>query len=457
MEPMPSLSALRCVACGAGGLQPAGDLLDCPGCGRAYPVVADVPVMFADAYPARGPLLEPAVVRTVLQAMDLPADTGNMLRVRRASGARASYGGRQAAAGGAQFLRLVHASGHPVPAALLGSPAAAMPDPPAGGEPRCRWVADYVPRALPPGHSFLANVRFENAGDAPMRHAGPGRVAIAFAWLNAAGDPEPGEDFRTPLPLDLPPGQALTLPVRIVAPAAPGRYGLLLRMVQEGVRWLEPDHGPLRVTVRPGAGFVPPPHWDVNANATGDRLADHGQGAARLRGWLQRLPPGPGLRLLEVGGNAKPALSQLPGEAYNVDIDLMALQVGCVAGRARGNLVRGVCADAFRLPFADGFFDAIVMFATLHQMPDPAALLRSLRAHLRPGGFIGVLCEPVGQAWPGATPEAMVEAWRHGVNEQGFSLEEYAQMFRAAGLEAADLALDHDSLKARLVPERCDA
>ena len=407
--------------------------------------------MFSDTTVIRGPLLAPAVVRTVLRAMDLPPDTGNALRVRQASGAQARYGDQLVAAESAQFLRRVHASGYPIPAELLKTPAPDTGDRAASAEPGVRWMLDYIPRAMDPGRPVLANVRFQNSGSAAMRRQGLGRITIAFAWNDAAGLPVPAEDYRTPLPLDLPPGQAVTLPVRLVPPGKPGRYTLVLRMVMEGVRWLEPQWGPLRIHIRKGAGFVPPVHWVLNATAPSSYVADQERGIGLLRAWLATGAARP--RLLEIGGNAKPVLAHVPGESYNVDVDLLGLQVGAVVQQARQRSTVGfICADAHNLPFAEGFFDAIVMFAALHHVPDPAALLRRLRAHLRPGGFIGVFCEPIGQIWPGAADAAYVEELEHGVNEQGFSLAEYAQIFASAGLHAAELVADHHSLKARLVP-----
>ncbi len=447
---MLAVSALRCIACGSGGLQSGDDVLDCPRCGRAYPILADVPVMFSDAGVLRGPLLEPAVARTVLEAMDLPPDPINLLRVRRASSARARFGDRLVGVESAQFLRRVHASGYPIPDELLQPPALEAEE--EGGQPSCRWVTNYIPRVMKPGHSFLANIRFENTGAATMRQAGEGRITIAFGWLDATGAPVAVDDVRTPLPVDVPPGQALTLPIILHTPAAPGRYSLVIQMVMEGVRWLRPELGPIHVAVREGAGFVPPWHWNINNNKPSDYLADQERGFTLMRDWLQRHPAAPNLRLLEIGGNAKPMLGRVAGEAYNVDVDLLGLQVGCVVRRARGNFVTIVCADAQNLPFAEGFFDAIVMFASLHHFPNPAATLRSLRPHLRPGGFIGLFCEPVGQIWPGAVDPAFVEELHHGVNEQSFSLAEYAQIFRDARLDAAEVVVDYNSLKAYLVP-----
>jgi SAM-dependent methyltransferase len=447
---MLAVSALRCVACGSGGLQSGNDILDCPQCGRTYPIVAEVPVMFSDAGVLRGPLLDPAVARTVLEAMDLPPDPINVLRVRRASGARARFGDQLIGVESAQFLRRVHASGYPIPGDML-QPAAAAPEEP-GGQPCCRWVTEYIPRVIAPGREFLVNIRFENTGAAAMRQAGEGRIAVAFRWLDGAGEPVAVDDIRTPLPVDLPPGQALTLPIILRTPDAPGRYRLAIKMVMEGVRWLQPDLGPITIAVRKGAGFVPPWHWNINNNKPSDYLADQERGFVLMRDWLQRHPAAPGLRLLEIGGNAKPMLGRVAGEAYNVDVDLLGLQVGCVVRRARGNFVTIVCADAQNLPFAEGFFDAIVMFASLHHFPDPAATLRGLRPYLRPGGFIGLFCEPVGQVWPGVVDPAFAEELQHGVNEQSFSLAEYAQIFRNARLDASEVVVDYNSLKAYLVP-----
>ena len=460
MEPMPSLTALRCVACGSPGLEPGPDLLDCPNCSRSYPVVADVPVMFSDVVLARGPLLAPAVVRTVLRAMDVPADTGIALRVRRASGARARYGDQLVAAESVQFLRRVHASGYPIPTELLKVPEPALADDPVQGAARCRWVADYIPRAMRPGQAVLANVRFENTGTAPMRHQGVGRVNITFTWTDKAGETVPTEDYRTPLPVDLAPGQAMTLPVRLVPPAAPGRYTLVLRMVMEGVRWMEPEYGPLRIQLHDEADFVPPAHWHLHDEPPTGYVADQERGIALLHGWLAQNATRPDRRMLEIGGNAKPVLAHFAGELYNVDVDLLGLQVGSIVQQPRQRLAAGglpgqvtfICADAHHLPFADDFFDVIIMFASLHHFPQPAAVLRQLRAHLRVGGFIGVFCEPIGQIWPGVVDEAFAAELEHGVNEQGFSLAEYAQIFAAAGLQAADVEADYNSLKARLVP-----
>ena len=345
--------------------------------------------MFSDATRHRGPLLAPAVVRTVLRAMGVPADPGNTLRIRRASGACARYGDQLVAAESAQFLRRVHASGFPIPSELLDPPPPEPGTLPAGA-PRCAWITDYIPRALPPGQALLANVRFANTGTAPLFSQGPSRIAVAFEWQDASGQPVAVEDYRTPLPVDLPPGQALTLPVRLIPPSVPGTYQLTLRLLRNGEHVLPPEYGPLRITLREGAGFTPPAHWQLNTQPPSGYVADQERGTTILRSWL---PDDANLRMLEIGGNAKPVLAHFPGEHYNVDVDLLGLQVGQIVQGARRRAadlpgeIGFICADAHHLPFAEAFFDAIVMFASLHHVPRPAEFLRRLRAHLRPGRF----------------------------------------------------------------------
>ncbi len=441
---MPLLSLLRCVGCRAGRLLDHGTMLECGECGRAYPVQAGVPVMVADAVADRGPLLDPAVAHAVMMRFGIPADPVSLLRVRRASGARVRFRGP---AGGSRGL-----DGH----VLAGLPGVVQP--PAAsltveGRPECAWLGDYVPRMMRPGEELLANVQFRNAGTGTMLAAGEGRVTIACQWTGAAGDVVDAPDVRTPLPADMSPGQVTTVPVRIGTPTRAGRYGLALSMVQEGVRWLAPAYGPLCIHVHESAGFTPPTHWVLDGPGPHDRDGDRSRATLLMRSWIGRhAPERP--RVLELGSGVGPAVAQRGYDAMVVDSDLMALQLGMLVP---GAVVPSLCADLADLPLVEAAFDAIVCFGTLHYQPDPAATLRNLRMHLRPGGFIGVFGLPVGQIWPGAPAPAVLGELRRGLNPQGFSLAEYAQIFRSARLHVAELVVDGASLKARLEPEGADA
>ncbi len=138
-------------------------------------------------------------------------------------------------------------------------------------------------------------------------------------------------------------------------------------------------------------------------------------------------------------------------DLYNLDVDLLGLQIA-VAQRAREQDLACLCADAEDLPFPPGFFDAIVLFATLHHFPDPARLLGHLATRLRPGGFIGILCEPVGHIDPGEVDALFLAELVKGVNEQSFTATEYDAIFRRARLRVESAIIDRNSLKVRLVP-----
>ena len=390
---------------------------------------ADIAVLVSDAVAHRGPLLEPAAAAAVMQRLGIPVDPVTMLRVRRASGAR---------------VRLQAGEGGPLPrdgAVLGGAPPAQVKG---EGEARCEWLGEYVPRAMRPGQEILANVRFRNAGTAAMASAG---FTIACQW---SGDGQ-AEDVRTPLPADIAPGRMLTLPIRLHAPAEPGRYRLSLAMVQEGVRWLE-RFGPFAVHVHDAAGFSVPPHWVMDGPGPHDREGDRARGLALRRDWLARhAPPRP--LVLELGCHEVGGATPQPGtDTVVADDDLLALQLGQLVPRRPGMTLRSLCADLADLPLAEAAFDAAICFGSLHTMPDPAKTLRNLRAHLRPGGFIGLLCEPIGHSWPGAPTPASLAQIRQGRNPQGFSARDYDCIFSRARLRVAQLVVDGTSLKARLEP-----
>ena len=54
-----------------------------------------------------------------------------------------------------------------------------------------------------------------------------------------------------------------------------------------------------------------------------------------------------------------------------------------------------VCTDVYKLPFADGVFDIIYCFETLHHFPDPINVVNEVRRVLKKGGLLVVSEEPV--------------------------------------------------------------
>lgn len=101
---------------------------------------------------------------------------------------------------------------------------------------------------------------------------------------------------------------------------------------------------------------------------------------------LRRLLPGSGRRLLEVGAGFGRLTNEYHAYEQVVLLDYSFSQLQY----ARENLGDGrflyVAADAYRLPFRPGVFDAVTMIRVIHHMADVAAVMRQIRRALVPGG-----------------------------------------------------------------------
>lgn len=105
---------------------------------------------------------------------------------------------------------------------------------------------------------------------------------------------------------------------------------------------------------------------------------------------------GRGVRVLDVGGGRSGLAALLYPDAEVITIDLDPSLKGQGPPGATSSFV---CADATRLPFAAGTFDAVTLFDVLeHVTADRAAAAEALRV-VRPGGYVLV-----------STPTA---AWRY--------------------------------------------
>lgn len=110
---------------------------------------------------------------------------------------------------------------------------------------------------------------------------------------------------------------------------------------------------------------------------------------------FDRLPLGPGTRVLDVGcgeGRHAVAAARDAGEVVGVDLDPDRLAAAredydTYADGAPGTFLRG---DALALPFADGAFDVVVCSEVLEHVPDYEAAIAELRRVCRPGGALAV-------------------------------------------------------------------
>jgi SAM-dependent methyltransferase len=102
-----------------------------------------------------------------------------------------------------------------------------------------------------------------------------------------------------------------------------------------------------------------------------------------------------GERLLEIGcgeGANLHHLRHLPGARFGIDFSLNKARAAAVTSGAAV-----ACADATRLPFADGAFDVVLIRDVLHHVPARLAVLHEAHRVLRPGGRLHLI-EPNARA-----------------------------------------------------------
>jgi len=102
---------------------------------------------------------------------------------------------------------------------------------------------------------------------------------------------------------------------------------------------------------------------------------------------LRRLLPASGRLLLEIGAGAGRNTPRYRGFGRIVLLDYSRTQLEQAQARlGTGERYIYVAADAYRLPFRPGLFDAATMIRTLHHMADPQRVLDGVRRVLEPGG-----------------------------------------------------------------------
>lgn len=104
---------------------------------------------------------------------------------------------------------------------------------------------------------------------------------------------------------------------------------------------------------------------------------------------LAALPPNPLVLDLASGTGdfSRIACAQVP-PARSIAVDLTE---GMLRIARRNGVERAVCADAGRLPFADGSFDCVFVGYGLRNFPDLACALREVERVTKPGGLLVTL------------------------------------------------------------------
>jgi len=134
-----------------------------------------------------------------------------------------------------------------------------------------------------------------------------------------------------------------------------------------------------------------------------------------MRRGLQLLSIQPGERVLEIGfgtGHALVRIAQAAGRSYGVELSpgMLAVARRRVARAGLSRAVQPALADAMRLPFVAGVFDALLMSFTLElfDTPDIPVVLAECRRVLRPGGRLGVVALA-----QGGGPAVRLYEWAH--------------------------------------------
>ncbi len=119
--------------------------------------------------------------------------------------------------------------------------------------------------------------------------------------------------------------------------------------------------------------------WDQGGREYEDRV----EAAA-----LKRLLPQKGKLMLELGAGAGRNTPRYYGFERIVLLDYSTTQLQQAQERlGRSARYIYVAADAYRLPFADGLFDAATMIRALHHMADAPKALEQVRNALQPNGI----------------------------------------------------------------------
>ncbi len=121
-------------------------------------------------------------------------------------------------------------------------------------------------------------------------------------------------------------------------------------------------------------------------------------------------------RVLEVGagrGGKGMAYACAGMEVTALDVDIPALEQGAASARARAIPIRFLVADGVRLPFRDGYFDAILFDSVIEHVADPLAVMAECKRVLKIGGIIFVVFPPYYGPLSGHIDDYVLIPWFH--------------------------------------------
>lgn len=453
----------KCLACGGSPLQRDRDAYACLRCKAEYEIRYGVPIFLKGMEVApSGCSLSKETALQICDLTSLPRDERTVCSLQQIFSHTYHFSDGVLAAENNYFFNRVSL---PEPMKRP-PPTATAPGRPVNRDIRYSIVHHFVPDFLPRDKLIIRNVRLLNTGTSVISSKTSEPACLSYHWFDTSGQVVEYEGERTVLPIDLVPGRAVTVPSCIRTPRRPGNYMLTLTLVHEGIAWLDDDSLTIGVQIIEDGEERTPAHWvqtDKLAESY-DYQEDHSLGRAMLFEEIERwqrpltLPSPPSRggegrvrgRILEVGGCCSPMTRGLPFEIYSADIDVQTLQVGQLSLADGSEQLQFICADVNDPPFCDHSFDCIVLFSTLHHLPNPLEALIKLKRLMKRDGFLAVMCEPVGYYLDGQASEEFLRELEQGINEQIYTPEEYNHMFLRAGLYSQKVVMDRGSFKAIL-------
>lgn len=325
-----------------------------------------------------------------------------------------------------------------------------------GEEARVQVVRHSVGEHLTVGREVYRSVRLRNTGTATLRSDGLGVAHVDTRWCGQDAKPIAEAQRSNALPVDIEPGRELTLILRIKVPAVPGPHVMHLHLVAPGAPSEPVASFPIQAVLCDLPVFDYAYHPQML-----EYDADHRVANDELRAFLAERYAGRAATVLEIGGGVHPMGWVLANEGHRViaaDISHAQSILGALYFRHAMPALRDSLAflscDGVELPFADETLDGVTLFAAFHHFADPVELLRQMKRVIRPDGFIYIACDCCAPSPEGAD---YLEELRRGINEQMWTLPEYAGFFAAAGLEVARCRIDFHSIKVAVVKRPASA
>ena len=129
----------------------------------------------------------------------------------------------------------------------------------------------------------------------------------------------------------------------------------------------------------------------------------------------------------------------LAGASYAVGVDIITerfigLETADIFLEHDNIYFERIIGDMNNLPVRPATFDIAFMTATLHHTSNPNQAMQEMANALVPGGIAVLINEPVGGLLQKNTLDGCVEI-EHGINENVYSLREYLNAARQAGLK----------------------